>query len=78
MKSRLSSTVWTLVLLNLAALFIVLGLAFSAGKQSNGASIFDIGKSEYGAGIFRHPTDTIADIENSPWIQIGCRSELDA
>ena len=35
MKSRLSSTVWMLVLLNSIVLFAVLGLAYSAGKQSD-------------------------------------------
>ena len=36
MKSRLSSTVWLLVVANLFALFGVLGLAYSAGKQRAG------------------------------------------
>src|SRR5215467_10682066 len=34
MKSRLSSTVWTLVFLNGVAFLVVLGLAFSAGKKA--------------------------------------------
>src|SRR5260370_25517827 len=43
MKSRLSSTIWTLVLLNGVAGFVVLGLAFSAGKKAGEASLFDFG-----------------------------------
>src|SRR5260370_1217215 len=43
MKSRLSSTIWTLVLLNGVVGFIVLGLAFSAGKKAGEASLFDFG-----------------------------------
>ena len=49
MKSRLSSTVWMLVLLNSIVLFAVLGLAYSAGKQSGGASILDLGALPSGA-----------------------------
>jgi len=49
MKSRLSSTVWMLVLLNSIVLFAVLGLAYSAGRQSCGASIFDLGGLPSGA-----------------------------
>ncbi|HKW62819.1 MAG TPA: HAMP domain-containing protein, partial [Candidatus Acidoferrum sp.] len=41
MKSRLSSTVWTLVFLNGAAFLLVLGLAFSAGKKAGDAG-FDL------------------------------------
>src|SRR5438105_13192230 len=36
MKGRLSSTIWTLVIVNLVALFGVLSLAYSAGKDSGG------------------------------------------
>src|SRR5437899_10362645 len=43
MKSRLSSTIWTLVLLNGVVGFAVLGLAFSAGKKAGEASLFDFG-----------------------------------
>ena len=43
MKSRLSSTIWTLVLANAAVLFAVLGFGYSAGRQSGGASLFDFG-----------------------------------
>ncbi len=43
MKSRLSSTIWTLVLLNGVVGFVVLGLAFSAGKKAGEASLFDFG-----------------------------------
>src|SRR5271165_4658095 len=41
MKSRLSSTIWTLVFVNGLALFVVLGLAFHAGREANGNSLFD-------------------------------------
>ncbi len=34
MKSRISTTIWTLVILNGVALFAVLGLAYSAGRQA--------------------------------------------
>jgi twitching motility protein PilJ len=43
MKSRLSSTIWTLVILNGLALFAVVGIAFSAGKKAGEASLFDFG-----------------------------------
>src|SRR5216684_3672551 len=43
MKSRLSSTIWTLVLVNGLVVFAVLWLAYSAGRQSNGASLLDFG-----------------------------------
>ncbi len=49
MKSRLSSTIWTLVAVNGAVLFTVLGFAYSAGRQSGGASIFDFGALPSGA-----------------------------
>ena len=49
MKSRLSSTIWTLVLANGVVLFAVLGFAYSAGRQSNGASLFDFGALPSGA-----------------------------
>ena len=49
MKSRLSSKIWTLVLANAVVLFAVLGFAYSAGRQSNGASIFDFGALPAGA-----------------------------
>jgi methyl-accepting chemotaxis protein len=41
MKSRLSSTIWLLVLWISAALFGVLGLAYHAGKESGGAALTD-------------------------------------
>src|SRR5215472_2151849 len=41
MKSRLSSTIWGLVFMNVGALVLVLGLAFSAGKKA-GETGFDI------------------------------------
>src|SRR5207247_9690991 len=43
MKSRLRSTIWTLVLLNGVVGFAVLGLAFTAGKKAGEASLFDFG-----------------------------------
>jgi methyl-accepting chemotaxis protein len=41
MNGRTSSTVWTVVAVNAAALLTVLGLAFSAGAKSGGASFAD-------------------------------------
>src|SRR5438309_3961146 len=41
MKSRLSSTIWTLVFVNGLALFVIIGLAFHAGRESNGNSLLD-------------------------------------
>ena len=49
MRSRLSSTIWTLVLLNGLALFVVLGLAYHAGRQSGGASILEFTSLPSGA-----------------------------
>src|SRR5258705_6677764 len=49
MKSRLSSTIWTLVFVNGLALFIVLGLAYHAGRESGGKSLFDFGNLPSGA-----------------------------
>src|SRR5258708_35027924 len=49
MKSRLSSTIWTLVLLNGVVGFAVLGLAFSAGKKAGEASLFDFGSPAGGS-----------------------------
>ena len=49
MKSRLSSKIWTLVLANTVVLFAVLGFAYSAGRQSGGASILDFGALPAGA-----------------------------
>src|SRR6202790_471364 len=43
MKSRLSSTIWTLVLANGLVLFGVLGLGYHAGKESGGAFMLDFG-----------------------------------
>ena len=43
MKSRLSSSIWLLVLWITAAFFIVLGLAFHAGKLSGGTGLADAG-----------------------------------
>src|SRR5260370_2484263 len=48
MKSRLSSTIWTLVLLNGVVVFIVIGLAFSAGKKAGETSLFDFGSPAAG------------------------------
>lgn len=41
MKSRLSSTIWTLVFVNGLAFFVIIGLAFHAGRESNGNSLLD-------------------------------------
>ena len=41
MKSRLSTTIWTLIIVNGFALFVVLGLAYSAGRQAANANGFD-------------------------------------
>jgi methyl-accepting chemotaxis protein len=49
MKSRLSSKIWTLVLVNGVVLFTVLGFAYSAGRQSGGASIFEFSALPAGA-----------------------------
>jgi len=54
MKSRLSSyPIWTLVIANGVVLFAVLLLAYSAGRQSGGASIFDFGALPSGASGLR-------------------------
>src|ERR1700733_3702454 len=45
MKSRLSTTIWMLVLWTSAALFAVLGLAYEAGVHSGGASVVSGGAS---------------------------------
>ena len=42
MKSRLSSTIWTLVIVNGLASFVLIGLAFHAGREANGNSLFDL------------------------------------
>jgi len=39
MKSRLSTTIWLLVLWTTGALFAILGIAYHAGARSGGASI---------------------------------------
>src|SRR5271163_539295 len=41
MKSRLSSTIWTLVFATGAAFIAVVWLAYSAGRQSGGAALFE-------------------------------------
>ena len=55
MKSRLSSTIWTLVFVNGLALFGVLGLAFHAGREAKDNSIFDFASLPSGAsgGVIR-------------------------
>jgi len=50
MKGRLNSTVWLLILLNIAALFVVLVLAYNAGAKSSGLSITDFGALPSSAG----------------------------
>ncbi|HEX4004164.1 MAG TPA: HAMP domain-containing methyl-accepting chemotaxis protein [Candidatus Acidoferrales bacterium] len=49
MKSRLSTTIWMLVLWATVALFGVLGLAYHAGKESGGLALTDIGSLPSGA-----------------------------
>src|SRR5271168_1260981 len=49
MKSRLSSTIWTLVIVNGIVLFVVFFLAYSAGRQSGGLSIFEFGSLPSGS-----------------------------
>ncbi len=49
MKSRLSSTIWTLVVLNAIVLLGVPALAFHAGRQSAAVSILDIAALPSGA-----------------------------
>ncbi len=49
MKSRLSSTIWTLVTLNALVLFVELGLAYSAGQKSGGTNFFDFPNLPSGA-----------------------------
>ncbi len=49
MKSRLSSTIWTLILWDVAALGGVLGLAFHAGALANGQSLANFGALPSGA-----------------------------
>jgi methyl-accepting chemotaxis protein len=41
MKGRLSSTVWSVVALNVGAVLIVLGMAYSAGAKAGGAGLLD-------------------------------------
>src|SRR5258708_14694272 len=43
MKTRLSSTIWMLVIWTSIALFAVLGLAYEAGIHSGGVSVFQGG-----------------------------------
>jgi len=49
MKSRLSTTITWLVVSNGLVLFLVLGFAYSAGRQSGGLSIFEFGSLPSGA-----------------------------
>jgi len=51
MKGRLSSTIAMLGIVNLVALFAVLFLAFGAGSNANGQSVFDFGSLPSGAGL---------------------------
>ena len=50
MKSRLSSTIWTLVIVNGLAFFVAIGLAFHAGREANGNSLLDFASLPGGAG----------------------------
>ena len=50
MKSRLSSTVWTLVFVNGLALLVIIGLAFHAGREAGAdKSILDFASLPSGA-----------------------------
>jgi methyl-accepting chemotaxis protein len=49
MKSRLSSTIWTLVVFNGIVLAVVIALAYNAGHQSGNASILDFAALPSGA-----------------------------
>src|SRR5579863_5393492 len=49
MRSRLSTTIWGLILWDVAALATVLGLAFHAGAAANGQSISNFGALPSGA-----------------------------
>jgi len=51
MKGRLNSTLWTMVFVDVVALFMVLLLAYSAGANSGGLGISDFGALGRGAGI---------------------------
>jgi twitching motility protein PilJ len=51
MKGRLSSTIWLLVSINVAALLAVLLLAYGAGAHSGGLSIMDFASLSRGAGM---------------------------
>jgi twitching motility protein PilJ len=51
MKSRLSSTIWTLVIVNGLALFAAVGFGFSAGKKAGEASLFDFGSPAGGTAL---------------------------
>jgi methyl-accepting chemotaxis protein len=50
MKSRLSSTIWTLVVLNGIVLAAVIALAYNAGRQSGNVSILDFAALPSAAG----------------------------
>ena len=70
MKSRMSSTIWTLALVNGIALFAVLWLAYSAGRQSGGASMLDFGalrlsQSGLSSGGQRLPWREVQKIESN-------------
>jgi len=50
MKGRLNSTIWLIIVINLVALLVGVGLAYSAGASSNGAPIWEAGSTP-GAGF---------------------------
>ena len=52
MKTRLSSTIWLLVIWTSVALFAVLGLAYEAGVHSGGVSILRSGTLTAGGPEF--------------------------
>src|SRR5262249_58781045 len=50
MKGRLNSTLWTMVIVDVVALFVVLWLAYSAGEQGR-LPITDFGGLGQGSGL---------------------------
>jgi len=50
MKGRLNSTLWTMVTIDVVALFVVLWLAYTAGEQGK-IPITDFGELPQGSGL---------------------------
>ena len=51
MKGHLGKAIWTWVMVNVGALFAVLGLAYGAGARSGGLTILDFGALSRNAGL---------------------------